>query len=262
MEQTEMKRLVLITAILAIPLTTVWAESQYYLWTDKDGSKRITAAQPDIGIAYKTVRGPDPIHWYNAPEMPGESADSEAKFAQDVFQLASKSVYTLLGKNQGAGGQISYGSAVAITSHLAITNCHIVIGAGDDIFIGQAGAEGVEQAKLIGADFIGDRCVLSVYRMELQPVAGIRSFDAIQVGEQVYAVGNPRMLDKTLSEGVLSGKRINSGGRYLQTTAAISPGSSGGGLFDAHGNLLGITAFTMSNSQSLNFAIPAEDYWQ
>ena len=56
--------------------------------------------------------------------------------------------------------------------------------------------------------------------------------------------------------------RGGAGGRYLQTTAAISPGSSGGGLFDAHGNLLGITAFTMSNSQSLNFAIPAEDFWQ
>jgi S1-C subfamily serine protease len=48
----------------------------------------------------------------------------------------------------------------------------------------------------------------------------------------------------------------------LQTTAPISPGSSGGGLFDERGNLVGITTSSLRSAQSVNFAIPAEDFWQ
>lgn len=48
--------------------------------------------------------------------------------------------------------------------------------------------------------------------------------------------------------------------RLIQTTAPISPGSSGGGLFDAKGNLIAITAFFLKGSQNLNFAVAAEDF--
>jgi S1-C subfamily serine protease len=50
--------------------------------------------------------------------------------------------------------------------------------------------------------------------------------------------------------------------RFLQTTAPISPGSSGGGLFDGRGNLVGVTSFTLKGAQNINFAIPAEDFWK
>lgn len=64
--------------------------------------------------------------------------------------------------------------------------------------------------------------------------------------------------------GILSGVREEDGRSYVQTTAPISPGSSGGGLFDARGNLVGITTLVLVGSehlnQSLNFAIPAEAF--
>ncbi len=50
--------------------------------------------------------------------------------------------------------------------------------------------------------------------------------------------------------------------RFVQTTAPISHGSSGGGLFDGHGNLVGITTMTLTGTQNINFAIPAEDFWK
>lgn len=59
---------------------------------------------------------------------------------------------------------------------------------------------------------------------------------------------------------IVSSKRTVDGGRLVQTTAPISPGSSGGGLFDAQANLLGITTFMLKQSQNLNFAIAAEEY--
>jgi len=79
----------------------------------------------------------------------------------------------------------------------------------------------------------------------------------------VYAIGAPQGLELTLSEGLISGLRKleedlprHKVRNVIQTTAAISPGSSGGGLFDARGQLVGITTFLLTAGQSLNFAIP------
>jgi len=248
---------------MTVAVKTVRAETPYFVWTDAEGEKRVTVAQPDIGVAYQTFVGPDPVRWYNAPAMPAETGQkSEPPSPQKLFQQAAASVYTLIGKDPAHDGRVYYGSAVAITERLAITNCHIIEDAGEDIFLGAGEGEAAEKAQLVGADYVADRCVVAVSHLDLKPVIGVRPYDRVQVGEAVYAIGNPKMLDKSFSEGLLSGKRMMRGSRYLQTTAAISPGSSGGGLFDAQGNLLGITSFTLRNSQSLNFAIPAEDFWK
>jgi S1-C subfamily serine protease len=72
--------------------------------------------------------------------------------------------------------------------------------------------------------------------------------------------GAPQGLELSLAEGIISSKRALDAGRLFQTSAPISKGSSGGGLFDAHGNLLGITTFMLKDAQDLNFAIAAEEY--
>jgi S1-C subfamily serine protease len=138
----------------------------------------------------------------------------------------------------------------------------VVGGAAGEILIGAGGGDEVAVAELVAADFEADRCVLQTRFMHLHPVVGLRRFDALEVGEAVYAIGNPRRLERTLSEGLLSGKRTGTDQRLLQTTAPISPGSSGGGLFDRQGNLLGITSSTLRGAQNVNFAVPAEDFWK
>ena len=90
---------------------------------------------------------------------------------------------------------------------------------------------------------------------------GLRNFEELRVGESVYTIGSPSSLESTLGQGIVSGLRTVEGRHLVQTTAQISPGSSGGGLFDGAGNLVGITRFTLKNSQGLNFAIAAEDYF-
>ena len=74
----------------------------------------------------------------------------------------------------------------------------------------------------------------------------------------MYAIGAPQGLELSLSEGLVSGLRKDGGTTYIQTTAAISKGSSGGGLFDAQGRLVGITTMYVEGAQALNFAVPAE----
>jgi serine protease Do len=103
-----------------------------------------------------------------------------------------------------------------------------------------------------------DRCILK----SIKPAnhVPIRSYGELKIGERVYSIGAPAGLELTMSDGLLSGKRLISGRHLVQTTAPISPSSSGGGLFDEAGNLIGITTFYLKDSENLNFAISAEDY--
>ena len=100
---------------------------------------------------------------------------------------------------------------------------------------------------------------------ELQPVSVATTLP--NIGEVTFALGAPFGFDLTISEGILSGKREDETEKteYLQTTAAISPGSSGGGLFNSQGELIGITTLQVRPAQNLNFALPtryvAERRW-
>jgi serine protease Do len=80
------------------------------------------------------------------------------------------------------------------------------------------------------------------------------------VGEDVAAIGNPKGLDTSLSRGLVAQKRNKKGHGYIQTDAALSSGSSGGGLFDTAGNLVGVTTFKVASGESLNFAIAIDEF--
>jgi tetratricopeptide (TPR) repeat protein len=101
-----------------------------------------------------------------------------------------------------------------------------------------------------------DLCLLTAPGLAAKP-ARLGRAASLKVGAPVYAVGAPQGLELSLSEGIVSQLR---GGPppLIQTTVAISPGSSGGGLFNAEGELVGITTFYLKDSQSLNFALPVE----
>ena len=81
-----------------------------------------------------------------------------------------------------------------------------------------------------------------------RPVRGMVAMDDLRVGQRVYAIGAPRGLELTLSDGLISGLRQTESGsiRLIQTTAPLSPGSSGGGLFDQDRRLVGTSAPVMS----------------
>ena len=77
----------------------------------------------------------------------------------------------------------------------------------------------------------------------------------VSVGDTVYAVGAPKGLGWTITSGIISGIRSDKDLKLIQTNASISPGSSGGGLFNDSGELIGMTSFDIKEGQNLNFAI-------
>jgi hypothetical protein len=85
--------------------------------------------------------------------------------------------------------------------------------------------------------------------------------DRLRVGEEIVAIGNPLSLESTVSNGIVSAIRTveNEGGKFVQITAPISPGSSGGPLFNMAGEVVGITTSHLVGGENLNFAIPIND---
>ena len=84
--------------------------------------------------------------------------------------------------------------------------------------------------------------------------------ERIEVGERVIAIGSPMGLPATVSEGIISGTRreANTNVRFLQTTAAVSPGSSGGPLIRQDARVVGVNTFGLEGGQNLNFATPSD----
>jgi peptidoglycan hydrolase-like protein with peptidoglycan-binding domain len=171
---------------------------------------------------------------------------------QDVFEKVSGAVYVVRTAD-------ALGSAVAISERELLTNCH-VLGTNTVVSIEREGAQ--LRAAVVSANADADRCVLSVGASAdpLLKWVRVRPYADVKVGERAFTVGAPRGLELSLAEGIISSKRAVDVGRLFQTSAPISKGSSGGGLFDAQGNLLGITTFMLKDSQNLNFAIAAEEY--
>lgn len=179
-------------------------------------------------------------------------SDGKELRPQDVFEQVSGAVYVVKTPT-------SLGSAVAISARELLTNCHVVEAAAK---VGLEHEGRQLSALVVSANKDADRCVLRIANSD-RPMAvwvRVRPYADVKVGERVFSVGSPKGLELTLAEGMISSKRALAASRLFQTSAPISPGSSGGGLFDAQGHLVGITTFMLKDAQNLNFAIAAEEY--
>ena len=178
---------------------------------------------------------------------------AQAKTASEIYEQAAKST-VVVGNFDAKGKQQSMGSGVVMPDGDVVTNCHVVKGASRlTVRVGKT----ERPATLRFSDWDRDVCTLSSTGLNA-PSATVGSSTTLKVGARVYAIGAPKGFELTLSDGIVSSLRELEGGRYIQTTAAISPGSSGGGLYDDNGALVGLTTFYFAEGQSLNFAVPID----
>lgn len=171
---------------------------------------------------------------------------------EQVYARAAKSVVTVIAV--GHEGK-AIGSGVVIQPREIVTNCHVI----DDASLAHIRYQGrYYPARVHYSDTSRDLCQLTVPGLPAPAVARVPT-STLRVGETVYAIGSPVGLDRTLSNGLISALRhTRSHTTIIQTTAAISQGSSGGGLFDNQGRLVGITTYYLAGDQHLNFALPAD----
>lgn len=166
--------------------------------------------------------------------------------AEDVFTAAAPSV-VIVETNDAQG------SGVVLSRSIVVTNRHVV---DSSSVVGVRQGDREWSASIVTLDEEHDLATLSVPGLDL-PAATVEPSE-IRIGQRVFAVGAPQGFELTLSDGVVSGLRSFEGGTVIQVSAPISPGSSGGGLFDSRGRLIGITTFGWRGGSDLNFALPIE----
>jgi serine protease Do len=118
-----------------------------------------------------------------------------------------------------------------------------------------------KQVRIIAINKFADLALLRIEDKDAPRFKNVAmgSADALAVGEQVFAIGSPLGLERTVTEGILSTKTRQMGGQlYLQTTTQINPGNSGGPLFNLGGEVVGVTNMKITFGEGLGFAIPAE----
>ncbi|MBT2334439.1 serine protease [Variovorax paradoxus] len=186
---------------------------------------------------------------------------AQAMPAEELFRRISASVWVVRPLD-AQGKSLGTGSGVVIEPGRLVTNCHVLAKAAAIL----VKHENVSfQAELEFPDVERDLCAIKVANFTA-PAVQIAPLDTLKVGQKIYTIGTPYGLEQTMSDGLVSALRRGREGAIenIQISAPISPGSSGGGLFDEQGRLVGITTSGISATagtapaQNLNFARPAQ----
>ena len=176
-------------------------------------------------------------------------ADADKIFKENNKAVVVVETYNKEGKPlmQGSGFIVRADGAV-VTNYHVISNAKVIkIKVGDKIL----NVEG-----LIYSDKENDLVILKAKGEKLQTVR-LGDIAKANIGEKVYVISSPEGLENTISDGILSGIReITSDKKVLQITAPISPGSSGGAVFNNSGEVIGIATSIIEKAQNLNFAMP------
>ncbi len=149
----------------------------------------------------------------------------------------------------------------------AITNAHVVQGETNlrsTIWLPQSDGTlkrmEIDDIELIAINSQIDLALIRLKHPDGKPFlcAPVVLQDGLEIGQPVFAIGNPLGLERTMTQGVVSTTSRNFDGlTYIQTDTAINPGNSGGPLFNTRGEVVGITNMGIRGGESLGFAIPA-----
>jgi Trypsin-like peptidase domain len=155
-----------------------------------------------------------------------------------------------------ATDSLSRGSGFCVGNGELASNVHVIAGAarGYAKLVGENTKYDIEGIAALSPE--ADLVVVKISGGCSQALA-LGNSDAVQVGDSVYAVGNPQGLEGTFSQGIVSSVRELGSNKLLQITAPISPGSSGGPVLNKKGEVIGVSVATFRGGQNLNFAVPS-----
>lgn len=180
-------------------------------------------------------------------------ASPQVLTAQEIASQSFPSV-VLLTMSDANGQPVSLGSGFFVADDLVATNAHVVEGAATGLAKPISQTATMQISGIAGIDAEKDIALLRVHGRG----PALTLAEPAAVGETIFAIGNPEGFEGTFSQGIVSGVRNVGESRFLQITAPISPGSSGGPVLNDKGQVIGIATATYRRGQNLNFAMPAE----
>ncbi len=194
---------------------------------------------------------------WNSPRSTADQAQPNQRTVADVGKTSLDSV-VLITTNDNLGRSLKEGSGFIISSEgRIVTNHHVIEGAASVTIKLSNGAIFRMESK-VADDPDHDIAIIKVAGRNL-PALTLISSDLVAVGERVVAIGSPLGLENSVSDGIVSGFREDEKRRkWIQTTAPVSPGNSGGPLLTTDGRVLGVITWGFVVGQNLNFAVPSE----
>ena len=179
----------------------------------------------------------------NRPNLPSPYSPHE---------LYERVIRTVVGVKSTQG----LGSGVLIAPNgVVATNRHVV---GADRQVGIRLSDGGAYRGAVIASFTDIDLAFVRTDLDQNSYGELSRNRKLQVGDAVYAIGHPLGLENTLTQGIISGiERVIEEAIYIQTDASVNPGNSGGPLYNAYGEIVGINTMGLRGSSGLNFAIPS-----
>lgn len=230
-----------------------WGDD-YYRWNEEEPK------DTTISIPTYPTGGETRLSLFQAGSLPKLTI-------QEIYDKVTPSVVAVLGQ-QKLYASVGTGVIFSPDGYI-VTNCHVIAGCSRcAVWITNAyGVDKEYEAKVVGYDTDADLAVLKVDGTDL-PAAEFGVSDDLQVGDPVYAIGNPLGLElrNTLTDGIVSAinRDVDVDGvtmTLIQTTAALNSGNSGGPLINQYGQVIGINTIKMMSDydtiEGLGFAIPS-----
>lgn len=203
-----------------------------------------------------------PANPLEAPRQKAPAARSQPQAkavplsVEAIAARALPALVTVLIKDK-RGQLLKSGSGFFIEPKRVVTNVHVISGGGT---VSVSTLDKREFAVVSArTDEAHDLALLEVPDAVNVATLPLGDPDATAIGESVVAAGSPLGMQGTISAGIVSAKRLIKNAKVIQTTAPISPGSSGGPLINSLGQVIGINSFLVADGQNLNFAHVSSD---
>ncbi len=206
---------------------------------------------PQVKITNEVKPEQNTIYFYNEANANGNGG----KTTKDIAK--NKDAVILINTDEAIGsGFIINNSGYVITNHHVIDNSNNFTA----VFQNKDGGAGEKiDMDLIAFDADADISLLKLKNQKKYSYVSLGDDDKISEGEKIVAIGSPQGIINTVSEGIVSGIRNIKNMKYIQISAAVSPGSSGGALFNSEGEVIGMPTFKVRNAENLNFAVSSKD---
>lgn len=172
-----------------------------------------------------------------------------------LFKQDSPAIVLIV--TEKSGTPISEGTGALVSKDGTILSALHVVQGGDNAVVKLKGGDVYDKVSVVAFDARRDLVVLKIQGFDL-PALPLGNSNDVKEGDPVAMISNPKGLEGSISQGIVSAVRNigDLGFKVIQTTAAASPGSSGGAILNANGELVAILSFKIVGGENLNFGIP------
>jgi S1-C subfamily serine protease len=213
----------------------------------KNGVSNITAYLPNTKIKATTV----------------VTVNKKVLNASEVFKKVNPSIVYIESYNK-YNQKVASGSGVIVRKDgVIVTNHHVIVDVSEISYVKIRLSDGriYETDQIIGFNANRDLAVLKINGPTNFTPVELGDSNKINTGEKIFALGSPLGIQNSVTEGIISNKAIiNNKLSFIQFTAPISKGNSGGALVNVYGELIGINVANFIEGQNMNLAIPLKDY--